>query len=111
MGLTTLELRTKVITTTDGNATPLFASQKFVYSIAVEIHEDSSETTAWCGSDDLTTSNKNGRAFSKTVPCEFKTRWREGSGKTSNLIDASTIYIASPTGSDILVTWFEPVTS
>lgn len=107
MALTALEYKTKVITTADGNAHALFATRTLVYSISVEIHEDSSETQAWCGASDVTTTNKNGRAFSKTVPVEFKTRWRYGAGKTSNLIDASTIYVASATGSDILVTYLE----
>lgn len=111
MGLTNLEYKTLVITTTDGNAHALFASKKLVYSISIELHEDSAETAGWCGASDVTTSNKNGRAFSKTVPIEFKTRWRNGAGNTSNFIDAATIYVASPVGADILVTYLEPVTS
>lgn len=105
MGKTTLQYKTKVVTTSDGNATDLFASETLVYSIAIEFHPDSSVTTGWVGASDVTTTNKNGRAFSDTVPVEFKTRWREGSGSTSNLIDASSIHVAAATGADILVTY------
>ena len=105
MGKTALKYNTKTITTTDGNANALFATPTLVYSVAVEMHEDSSEATGWCGASDVTTTNKTGRAFTTTNSCEFQSRWRFGAGGTSNLIDASTIYVASPSGADILVTY------
>lgn len=111
MGKTRLVYKTKTVTTSSGNAHAIFSSEKLVYSVAIEMHPDSSETDGWVGDDTVTTTNKNGRAFSTTVSVEFKTRWREGRGTTSNLIDASTIYVASGSGADILVTWLEHETA
>lgn len=107
MAKTTIQYKTKVVTTTDGNATALFASETLVYSIAIEIHADSSVTEGWVGASDVTTTNKNGRAISTTIPFEAQTRWRFGAGYTSNLIDAASIYVAAATGADILVTYLE----
>lgn len=106
---TAIQYKTKVVTTTDGNATELFASETLVYSIAIEMHPDSSVNEGWVGDSTVTTTNKNGRAISDTVSFEAQTRWRYGAGKTSNLIDASTIYVAAATGADILVTYLEHV--
>jgi len=111
LALTSIEYRTKIITTADGDGVPLFDDATYVYSISVEVHEDSAEEAAWVGASDVTTTNKNGRAISKTIPFEAKTRWRNGAGGIASLIDASTIYVASPTGSDILVTYLLQVTN
>lgn len=109
MAYTAIQYKTKVVTTADGNATELFSAETLVYSIAIEIHPDSSVTEGWVGDSTVTTTNKNGRAISTTTWFEAQTRWRFGAGYTSNLIDASTIYVAADTGADILVTYLEHV--
>ena len=105
MGVTSLKYKTKTITTASGTGVPLFSSENYVYSLAIEFHPDSSIVEGFVGATGVTTTNKDGRAFSDTVPVEFKTRYREGRGTTSNLIDASSIYVAAATGADILVTY------
>lgn len=109
MAVSNIELRTKIITTADGDGVPLFDDPTHVYSIAVEVHEDSSVDVGWVGSSSVTTTNKNGRAISKTIPFEAQTRWRLDGGGQITLIDASTIYVAAAAGADILVTYLVTV--
>lgn len=123
MGTTFLKKYTKVITTANGNAVPLFSERKVVYSVSIEMHQDSSVDDGWSsGFDDddfgesnpastMTSTNKNGQYFNKTTAVvEHHSRYRDGRGRLSNQIDASSIFVAADTGADILVTYMVATT-
>lgn len=108
MAKTTLRLKTKTLTAVPAGVQVFTAAEaKFIHSLALECHPTSTIVEAWVGASGVTTTNKDGRPISATVPFEAQARMKNGGGGIASLIDPSSIYVAQATGGTVLVSYME----